>query len=405
MRITASGNCPDSQKSAQPIGVEALAPERIESQLAAAMRWLCSAQDQGADSGLAGSYTLLKGWSESYPETTGYVIPTFFAYARHTGRSDFTDRGLRMAAWLLSLQAADGSFGGGVTGGKRWASVFDTGQILFGLIDAYRATGTTSFLDAAVSAGRWLVEVQNEDGGWPGRYDYLGKRHAYNVRVAWPLLLLAEAAGDEAFAAAAEKHVQWVLERVHVDGYVDDAAFDPDAGAYGFRRSVRIVVGERTLPSFFTAASLHTIAYSLEGLLESSWLLGDRTAAERAERGAAALAEHARRRRLAGFYGPAWTPLTRSACLTGVAQMALVWMRLHAAGRWDFLEAADCAVELLLDAQRMRRRPRAISGAVAGSKPVYGRYLPFRYPNWAAKFTADAFLARLEIARADAGAS
>ena len=165
--------------------------ERLEIQLEAAMRWLCAAQDRDRDSGVAGSYTLLKGWSRSYPETTGYIIPTFLAFARYTGRTDFVDRGIRMADWLLSLQAADGSFGGGVAGGKRWPSVFDTGQILFGLLEAHSVSGENDYLDAAVSAGEWLVAVQDRDGGWPGRYDFMGKRHAYNARVAWPLLLVA----------------------------------------------------------------------------------------------------------------------------------------------------------------------------------------------------------------------
>ena len=79
--------------------------------------------------------------------------------------------------------------------------------------------------------------------------------------------------------------------------------------------------------------------------------------------------------------------------------MALVWMRLHTRGNTEFIVAADRAIDLLLDAQRIRKRPRPLFGAVAGSRPVYGRYLPFRYPNWAVKFTADAYLARLELAR------
>ncbi len=30
-----------------------------------------------------GSYHLVDGWSASYPETTGYIIPTLFAAAEH----------------------------------------------------------------------------------------------------------------------------------------------------------------------------------------------------------------------------------------------------------------------------------------------------------------------------------
>jgi uncharacterized protein YyaL (SSP411 family) len=303
-----------------------------------------------------------------------------------------------MADWLVSLQEPDGSFGGGVTGGIRWSSVFDTGQILFGLLATYAHTSKTAYLDAAVTAGRWLVAVQDDDGGWPGRHDYMGKRHSYNARVAWPLLVLADFSGEDRFAAAAARHVEWVLDQAHPDGFIERAAFDPDSGPYGAFRAVATIVRERNLPSFYTTASLHTLAYAIEGLLECAWLLGDPAAAERAQTGAAALAEQVRHGRLAGFFGAGWDPLCRSACLTGVAQMARVWMRLYERGNHQLLVAADWAIDFLLDAQRMSHRPRQIFGAVGGSKPLYGRYLPFRYPNWAAKFTADAYLARLELA-------
>ena len=51
----------------------------------AAVQWLCRAQDVSGDGGVARSYSLVynpffkrRGWTPSYPETTGYIIPTFF---------------------------------------------------------------------------------------------------------------------------------------------------------------------------------------------------------------------------------------------------------------------------------------------------------------------------------------
>jgi hypothetical protein len=52
--------------------------------LGEAMSWLCRAQDAGGDGGVSRSYALRhmrahgrRGWLASYPETTGYIIPTF----------------------------------------------------------------------------------------------------------------------------------------------------------------------------------------------------------------------------------------------------------------------------------------------------------------------------------------
>ncbi len=46
--------------------------------------WLCRAQDRSAsaDGGVARHYSLITGWGSSYPETTGYIVPTLLTYAR-----------------------------------------------------------------------------------------------------------------------------------------------------------------------------------------------------------------------------------------------------------------------------------------------------------------------------------
>ena len=40
-----------------------------------------------------------------------------------------------------------------------------------------------------------------------------------------------------------------------------------------------------------------------------------------------------------------------------------------------------------------------IRGGIKGSQPIYGRYSPFSYPNWAAKFFIDAVLQIQSIER------
>ncbi len=82
--------------------------------LQAVFAWLCRAQDANKDGGVAGRYRLDTGWTTSYPETTGYIIPTFFDYYHLTKNSEYRDRALRMADWLVSIQMDDGAFQGGV---------------------------------------------------------------------------------------------------------------------------------------------------------------------------------------------------------------------------------------------------------------------------------------------------
>ena len=46
--------------------------------------WLGRAQDNSIsnDGGVARHFSLINGWSSSYPETTGYIVPTMLAYAK-----------------------------------------------------------------------------------------------------------------------------------------------------------------------------------------------------------------------------------------------------------------------------------------------------------------------------------
>lgn len=366
---------------------------RLHEHLDATMAWLCRAQDVSADGGVSAGYTLGKGWSKSFPETTGYIIPTFFNYHFFSGGPRFATRALRMADWLLDVQLVSGAFPGGVYTRAESHSVFDTGQILFGLIRAYEVSKETRYLDAAERAGAWLISTQKQNGAWSQEVEYLGKPHVYNTRVAWVLLLLHAITGEDRLREGAQNNIEWVLSLSDSEGFYDNLAFDPlgEGEQYDLARRLKILIGEKQLPSFYTRASLHTIAYTIQGLLECAWILGHGEAEACALRGASVLAEHLRTRKLAGYYGRGWSRESGSLCLTGLAQMAIVWQRLIEKGHEEFVGPVENAIELLLESQSMGGWRPQLRGAFAGSAPIWGRYLPFRYPNWAAKFAADAY--------------
>src|SRR5579885_324481 len=101
-----------------------------EAHLRAAARWLARAQDVMPDGGVAGRYRLCGGWTSSYPETTGYLIPTFQALGRALGDPRFEARAQQCVDFLLRLQLREGgSPGGEVHENTTRPSVFNTGQI------------------------------------------------------------------------------------------------------------------------------------------------------------------------------------------------------------------------------------------------------------------------------------
>lgn len=49
--------------------------------LSTAISWLCRSQDITGCGGVATEYSFKNGWEPPYPETTGYLIETFYDYA------------------------------------------------------------------------------------------------------------------------------------------------------------------------------------------------------------------------------------------------------------------------------------------------------------------------------------
>ncbi|MBO4248901.1 terpene cyclase/mutase family protein [Halomicrobium sp. IBSBa] len=342
-------------------------PHEHDSHLRAAIDWLSQSQDATGTGGAAATYNLLTGWAGPYPETSGYIVPTLYDYAAYTGESEPAERAERMTDWVRSTQLESGAFPGGVDPGPDPdPSVFNTGQILFGLLRTYDETGTEANREAAIEAGDWLCDVQHARGYWD-QYDYRDEIHAYCSRVAWGLLELYERTETDRFRTAAAEHLEWVTNQQRENGWFEYAAFSPDE-----------------------VPPLHTIAYTIRGLLEGGFVLNDDRLVDVARRSASRLADIQRSAGpLAGAYSDEWTPADHY-CLTGNAQMALVWLRL-ADEENDFPECAERAIDFVKSHQQLDAPPQT-RGAIAGSSPIWGPYLRLQYPNWAAKFFADALL-------------
>jgi len=350
---------------------------RIESDdthLDAAIEWLCHSQDVTDTGGSAASYNLLLGWEGPYPETSGYIVPTLFEYADRVDDDAVRERAIAMAEWTLATQHEQGSFPGG-TGGDGDPNAFNTGQIILGLAEAYRQTGDQRYRDAVRDACDWLVDAQSPTGHWAD-HDYKSRPHVYTARVAWPLLVGADVLGRETepYRRAARRNLEWVVDNQRSNGWFDRASFG--AGESPF---------------------LHTIAYTIRGLLEGGCLLDDDELFQSGKRAADALLTiQSNEGSLKGSYDETWTPGWYH-CLTGNAQMALAWARLYEfTGNHDYLVGARTAVQFCKRHQSLGGAA-ATSGGLPGSYPIVGRYMYLRYPNWGAKFFADALLKLAEL--------
>jgi hypothetical protein len=339
------------------------------------VEWISRAQDAEPSGGVPAMYRPFAGWSDPYPETTGYIIPTFLELARRYERPELRDRARCMGEWLLRIQHEDGAFPGGIwsESSKRSASVFNSGQILFGLVALHADDGDARWRDAGTKCGQWLTRMQDSDGAWR-RFTYRDTLHVYKTRVAWALALAGTAWNLGEFAQAAERNLRISLESQRADGWLENASFD--AGA---------------------PPVLHTFAYAVQGFLEGGVLLNVANCIDAAARGAKLLASlQGKDGSLPGEIGEDLTSRSYR-CLTGIAQTAIVWARLAELGipGGDWRRCASTALEYLR-ARQVKRSGHLNDGGLAGSYPLWGPYMRFRYPNWAVKFFIDA-----EITTAD----
>ena len=348
----------------------------LERNLNAAYQWLCTAQDVSSDGGVAGCYNLLKGWGASYPETTGYIIPTFLHYAETFNNPDARRRALRMADWELDVQLPSGAVRSGTLDVKTAPAVFNTGQVLFGWASAYAATGNEPFAHAAARASEWLLANQDSDGAWRRNLSVLttSSVQSYNVRAAWGLAIAGEEFNEPRWRAAARKNAEWTLLQQKKNGWFSSNGFS-----------------DRDIPL------LHTIAYVLEGLLGIGELQQNDKFVCAVIHGIEPLIQiYKRTNVLRGRYDERWKPTVSWRCLTGEAQLAMLLFRLRRiTGQHRYAEVGDSILMDVAKYQDIDSPYPESHGSITGSQPLWGSYGPFNFLNWAAKFFLDALLLRL----------
>jgi hypothetical protein len=346
----------------------------------AAMDWLCAGQDAANDGGIPESFVVLtQTWLASYPETTGYAIPTFFDYYHQTGNEDYRIRALKMADWEISVQMENGACrGGNVAFMPLKPAVFNTGQILYGFVRAYKETGEEKYRQAAIKAADWLVKNQDNDGAW--RKELSAKTNSpvqvYNTKSAWGLLQVFDITSKKIYQYAAQKNIDWALKQQLPNGWFQNATFNTK---------------ENPL--------LHTLAYTIEGILECGVYLKNDLYIKTAQKSADALLKLQKKDgSLSGVFDPEWKATVNWNCLTGDAQMSCNWLRLYELTTDAFYyKAAQHMNDYLKRTQDIKSNNKGIRGGIKGSKPIFGSYAPFSYVNWAAKYFIDALLLEEKI--------
>lgn len=362
---------PPERKTAMQISPE----NEFQKHADAALVWLRRSLEMTGGAGFSHSFSPFFGWENGYPETTGYLIETLFDWADLKNDPELAQIAFDQADWLVKIQLENGAWQAGIFGKKPpQPSVFNTGQILFGIAAAHNRAisgsqnSATKYLASLKKAANWMLEIQSADGSWKQANYVANFSPTYLTRAVWGILKANQLLDNQRVEPAMRRALDFYAARLTAENSLLDTGFFPGK-----------------------SAPTHTIAYSIRGFLESGILLND----EKYTRLAAAVFEkliekRAEFGRTAGEYDTAWRGDFSFRCLTGNCQLSLIASRFfELTGDEKYHRAALDFLLEVIDYQRLDGGPN-VFGAMPGSAPFWGKYLRFRYPNWAVKFLLDA---------------
>jgi len=353
--------------------------------LSGCMQWLTRAQEVNDGGGIAASYHMdSQHWAVDYPETTGYIVPTFLCYYRLTGVESYRKRAIDMGDWEIAIQSPEGGIGEPVGVYGLRPRVFNTGQVILGWLALYTETGQSKYLTAAEKAANWIIEKQDHDGKWTAN-TYAGPK-SYHIRVAWALLELFKHTNRAKYKIAAERNTKWTLDCAHSNGWFANTSLSVEGKPW-----------------------THLIGYTLFGLLEicrfNNAQIDRRKIMYLLYNAAKALASFYIKLKenadtfltLPETFDSNWSSTDSRSCITGNAQIELFLSRMF---KYTEEPVFQSAAELLLNDLKQIHLLDGITdsnifGGLPGSYPVGAGYLSYAIPNWGVKFFADSLLQKL----------
>lgn len=334
--------------------------------------WFFYNQSVMKDDGL-GTYRVCEGWTSSYPETTGYIVPSLIAYYHREGNSIARDTARRALNWLVSIQKPSGGWQSGYVDQNKDEIVFNTGQVIRGMVAGYKEFDDLAYLKSAVAACRWLTSIQHEDGYFD-QHVFMNSTRVYESYSVAPMLEVWKITNNDSYKECAEKCIDWIIQHKQLDnGWFEDC--------------------DNTLHKN-DKPILHTIAYTIDGILDCGIMLDREDYIKAAVKPTKILLHYfLDHNTLPGRWDRNWNG-SEALITTGCAQMAIIWSKLYDLTGDVQYQKGHLEMNALLSAihQRHVLGEKDTRGAIFGSFPFWGRYESFSCPNWASKYLVDALM-------------
>ena len=331
------------------------------------LTWLEFSQDK-IGSGGVGCYEFYR-WTNGYPEVTGYIIPTFWDAYHLYGAEKYRVRAIRMADWELSIQKSNGGWEGFYEGDGQPTVVFNSGQVLRGLIRTFKETEDRKYLLSAIKGANWIVSTQDSDGSWTSS-NFKKMKRVYDTYVAAPLAELYLITGNEKYKEACLSNCDFAITCQNEEGWFnlcDNTLYNNEAPV------------------------THTLCYTIDGLIETGKLLGVQRYINAGKLAADAMMHKAEVLPfLPGRLDKSWKKKANYVCNTGNAQLGIILMRLYEiTGDVRYINTTFKLADFLAYIQNINSVGKQRHGGIPGSYPIWGLYCPLKYPSWASKYYID----------------
>jgi uncharacterized protein YyaL (SSP411 family) len=340
-------------------------------------QWIEASLKANGDGGSAAYYTLGRGWKASYPETTGYLIPTLYEYADYSGSEKWSELARSAGEWLLSIQFENGAWQGGQTDSGIGPRVFNTAMILDGMVECYEREGDDRYLKSGERGVHWLLDQTNSEGLFVHN----------NVSGGGSFDLLSLACMARVIQHLDKKEELFDRIRPLIDAHIQFQTENHWWRNCNFEGS------------FKDTALLHHLGYTLDGLVILSEIMGESRYFDTAYRTARKLMSLFEvNGTLPAYSRSDWTYFQdlggdHSYCLTGYSQLAIVFLKIaRIRGDQRYQSTALKIIDIVSAIGNRRPGSEGVNFGLAGSFPIFGNYQPYQFVNWAAKYHAESIL-------------
>jgi Glycosyl Hydrolase Family 88. len=373
-----------------------------------AIQWIFNAQDSLKTGGIPADYCFTWGWSNPYPETSGYIIYSLINYLNVFPESEMNDeiiqRSIWIGDWLLSIQNDNGSYYEGLHAEKKnllhknmiiqRESAFETAQIIAGLLSLYKKTHDNKYLDASIKSGDWLIKTQETEGYW--NLSHQNKPRSYDVYIGWRLLELYQIVPNPDYLYSAIKVFDWASELQKENGFFLECShlINRDPWTHGIGYTVEAYIEAYVILKRLNIESnyLSIAQRTADTLLKLYHIRGFKSIYYQ-DKGF-----------IPASFNENWESKVKFMHLSGCAQIALCWLKLFEITRdYRYLNAGIKLNKDIKSIQNLHSNNKGIRGGIKGSHPIWGFSSPFRFTNHSVKFFIDSLLEESLIMKKERG--